>query len=135
MIKKATKEKVIDYVAYFFIYSFLGWIIETIYALIIHGEFIKRGFLFGPLCPIYGFGAIILLLTTKKMYGKPFAKFLIAMGGVMLSSFVIYLGLTIYNKFFVDKSLFPNNDPDDVLNTPKTVDEAVTLFIKRNKLC
>lgn len=62
-------------------------------------------------------------------------KFLIAMGGVMLSSFVIYLGLTIYNKFFVDKSLFPNNGPDDVLNTPKTVDEAVTFFIKRNKLC
>lgn len=62
-------------------------------------------------------------------------KFLIAMGGVMLSSFVIFLGLTIYNKFFVDKSLFPNNGPDDILNTPKTIDEAVTLFIKRNKLC
>ena len=62
-------------------------------------------------------------------------KFLIAMGGVMLSSFVIYLGLTIYNKFFVDKSLFPDNGPDDILNTPKTVDEAVTFFIKRNKLC
>lgn len=62
-------------------------------------------------------------------------KFAIAMGGVMLSSIAIYLGLTIYNKFFVDKGLFPNNDPNDVLNTPKTVDEAVTFFIKRNKLC
>ena len=72
---------------------------------------------------------------TADSKGDTIAKFLIAMGGVMLSSFVIYLGLTIYNKFFVDKSLFPNNDPDDVLNTPKTVDEAVTLFIKRNKLC
>ena len=37
MIKKTTKEKIIDYIAYFFIYSFLGWIIETIYAFIIHG--------------------------------------------------------------------------------------------------
>lgn len=72
---------------------------------------------------------------TADSKGDTIAKFLIAMGGVMLSSFVIYLGLTIYNKFFVDKSLFPNNDPDDVLNTPKTIDEAVTLFIKRNKLC
>ena len=62
-------------------------------------------------------------------------KFIVAMAGVMLSSFVIYLGLTIYNKFFVDKSLFPNNGPEDILNTPKSVNEAVTLFIKRNKLC
>ena len=62
-------------------------------------------------------------------------KFAIAMAGVMLSSFVIFAGLWIYNKFFVDKSLFPNNDKDDVLNTPKTVEEAVTFFIKRNKLC
>ena len=71
MLKKTTKEKIIDYIAYFFIYSFLGWIIETIYAFIIHGGFVKRGFLFGPICPIYGFGAVILLLATKKMYGKP----------------------------------------------------------------
>ncbi len=63
------------------------------------------------------------------------AKFLVAMGGVLLSSFIIYAGLTIYNKFFVDKSLFRNNNPEDVLNTPKSVDEAVTLFIKRNKIC
>lgn len=63
------------------------------------------------------------------------AKFIIAMAGVMLSSFVIFLGLSIYNKFFADKSLFPNNGPDDILNTPKSVDEAITLFIKRNKLC
>ena len=62
-------------------------------------------------------------------------KFAIAMAGGMLSSFVIFAGLWIYNKFFVDKSLFPNNNKDDVLNTPKTVEEAVTFFIKRNKLC
>ena len=78
MLKKTTKDKIIDYISYFFIYSCLGWIIETIYAFIIHGQFVKRGFLFGPLCPIYGFGAVILLLATKKMYGKPFQKFLIA---------------------------------------------------------
>ena len=73
--------------------------------------------------------------TAEQSKSDAIIKFLIAMGGVALSSIVIFLGLTIYNKFFVDKSLFPNNDPDDVLNTPKTVDEAVTLFIKRNKLC
>ena len=97
MIKKTTKEKIIDYIAYFFIYSFLGWIIETIYAFIIHGGFIKRGFLFGPICPIYGFGAVILLLATKKMYGKPFQKFLIA---TVLFTVFEYLVSLIFEEIF-----------------------------------
>jgi len=61
-------------------------------------------------------------------------KFGIAMGGALLSIVIIYLGLWVYNKLFVDKRLFKLNDPDDVLNTPKTVDEAIVGFIKRNKL-
>ena len=77
-INKTTKDKIIDYITYFFIYSFLGWVIETIYAIFVHGYFVKRGFLYGPICPIYGFGAAILILSTKKLYGKPFMKFLIA---------------------------------------------------------
>ena len=97
MIKKTTKEKIIDYIAYFFIYSFLGWIIETIYAFIIHGTFVKRGFLFGPICPIYGFGAVILLLATKKMYGKPFQKFLIA---TVLFTVFEYLVSLIFEEIF-----------------------------------
>ena len=97
MIKKTTKEKIIDYISYFFIYSFLGWIIETIYAFIIHGTFVKRGFLFGPICPIYGFGAVILLLVTKKMYGKPFQKFLIA---TVLFTVFEYLVSLIFEEIF-----------------------------------
>ena len=62
-------------------------------------------------------------------------KFIIAMAGVLLSSIIIFLGLTIYNKFFVNKNMFADNNSDDVLNTPKTVEEAVTFYIKRNKLC
>ena len=75
---RTTKDKIIECITYFFIYSFLGWVIETIYALFVHGYFVKRGFLYGPLCPIYGFGAVVLILSTKKLYKKPFLKFLIA---------------------------------------------------------
>ena len=78
VLGKTTKDKIIEYITYFFIYSFLGWIIETIYAMFVHGYFVKRGFLFGPICPIYGFGAVLLLMATKKLYKKPFLKFLIA---------------------------------------------------------
>ena len=40
----------------FFIYGFIGWIVEVIYYGITEGKFINRGFLNGPLCPVYGIG-------------------------------------------------------------------------------
>ena len=64
-------------IIYFFIYALLGWILETVYCLITVGTFHKRGFLYGPICPIYGFGAILLLLSLKKVKGNYFTKFLI----------------------------------------------------------
>lgn len=51
---------------YFFIYAFIGWLLETFYAMSTLGHFVKRGFLYGPLCPIYGWGAIILISVLKK---------------------------------------------------------------------
>ena len=38
---------------YFFTYSFLGWILETVFCILTLGVFNKRGFLYGPVCPIY----------------------------------------------------------------------------------
>ena len=52
--------------SYFFTYSFLGWILETVFCVLTLGVFNKRGFLYGPVCPIYGFGAIILIESLKK---------------------------------------------------------------------
>lgn len=66
------------YVLYFFIYAILGWIIETIFCLVTLGEFHKRGFLYGPLCPIYGFGAVILIVTLKRIKTNFIGKFFIS---------------------------------------------------------
>ena len=60
-------------------------------------------------------------------------KFLKAMGGVALSSVIIFLGLSVYNKFFVYPRLDENSE-DDVLKTPHSTEEALTFFIKKNKL-
>ena len=90
---KTTKDKVIEYITYIFIYAFIGWVVETIYALFIHGHFVKRGFLFGPICPIYGFGAVILLLVTQTMYKKPFQKFLIATIAFTVFEYIVSLVL------------------------------------------
>lgn len=122
MLKKNSKEKIIDYIAYFFIYSFLGWIIETIYAFIIHGDFVKRGFLFGPICPIYGFGAVILLLATKKMYGKPFQKFLIAT--VLFTAFEYFVSLILEEIFGLRWWDYSN----DFLNIQGRVSLIYTIF-------
>ena len=62
---------------------------------------------------------------------KKAMQFLYAMGGVALSSFIIFAGLTIYNKLFVKKH--KRNDDDD-LSTPDSIDDAVVFFIKKNKL-
>lgn len=62
-----TKQTNINYLLlYFLIYAFIGWLLETFYAVSTLGHFVKRGFLFGPLCPIYGWGAIILISGLKK---------------------------------------------------------------------
>lgn len=47
---------------YFFIYSLIGWFIETIYIFINQGRFVVRGIGALPACPVYGFGALIVIL-------------------------------------------------------------------------
>lgn len=46
----------------FFIFSFIGWICEVIYTRITDKEWVNRGFLVGPICPIYGVGCIMSML-------------------------------------------------------------------------
>lgn len=46
----------------FLFYSFLGWVCETTFCSLAARKFINRGFLSGPFCPIYGFGAMIILI-------------------------------------------------------------------------
>lgn len=45
----------------FLAYSLIGWLWETSYCSIKHGHFINRGFLRGPLCPVYGFGGLLIM--------------------------------------------------------------------------
>ncbi len=53
----------------FFIYSFVGWCCEVAFAACKTGQFVNRGFLFGPLCPIYGFGVVAALLLIEPIRG------------------------------------------------------------------
>ena len=52
--------------AFFLIYSCTGWCLEVIFAAATTGQLVNRGFLNGPVCPIYGFGMIIVLFTAGQ---------------------------------------------------------------------
>lgn len=79
----------------------------------------------------------VILFTANPALCAPISikqtavKFLFAMGGVALSSFLIFLGLSIYNKFFGNKNYV---EQDDSLSTPDSIQDAIIFFIKKNKL-
>lgn len=92
-------------VIYFSICSFLGWVVETFFCSLQAGKFVFRGFLAGPVCPIYGFGAILVLFLLV-----PFSDnvVLVYVFGVIvmtaLEYFVGYLLEKIFKKTFWDYS-------------------------------
>jgi len=51
---------------YFVFYSFLGWTMETIYCSVLQKHLVPRGFLLGPICPIYGVGALIMVVFFSR---------------------------------------------------------------------
>ncbi len=84
-------------ILYFFIYAFIGWLLETFYALGVLGHFVKRGFLFGPLCPIYGWGAVILISVLKKYKSKPLKLFVYS--AIVFSIFEYVAGFALEALF------------------------------------
>ena len=86
-----------DYVILFFIYSILGWMMECIKELIITHKFANRGFLFGPYCPIYGCGCLLITFLIDSSKSDLFGVFLKTM---FLCSILEYLTSLIMEKIF-----------------------------------
>lgn len=55
---------------YFIAYSFLGWCVETTYCCICERRWVARGFLYGPICPIYGVGVLLMILFFAPLAGN-----------------------------------------------------------------
>ena len=73
-----------QWLLFFFIYCFLGWVWESCYVSVRKREWINRGFLHGPILPIYGFGAIIILWLTLPVQYSLILIFLFGMIGATL---------------------------------------------------
>lgn len=63
---------------YFIVYSILGWCMETVYCSILERRFVPRGFLYGPMCPIYGVGVLMMICWFQPLMGNPVVFYLIA---------------------------------------------------------
>ena len=83
------------YILLFFIYSFIGWLIEVIGKLIEKHKFINRGFLVGPICPIYGHGCILMILTLGRYKDNPLTLFIYA---IFICSLLEY-----FTSYFMEK--------------------------------
>ncbi len=57
-----------QYVNAFIFFSFIGWIYECIYCMIVDKHWDNRGFLFGPICPIYGFSVVLAIIVFGKSH-------------------------------------------------------------------
>lgn len=87
-------------ILFFFIYAVIGWILETIYCVYELGYFTKRGFLFGPLCPIYGYGAVILLLFLQPVKDNAFKLFFTA--AIVFTIFEYLVGYGLESLFLMN---------------------------------
>lgn len=82
---------------YFFIYSIIGWSAEMIYCRIYDGKWSDRGFLYGPYCPIYGCGGLIVIIFLEPFANNKIAVFLLAL---VLTSVLEYVTSYLMEKIF-----------------------------------
>ena len=75
---------------YFLIYSFGGWALEVVYHAVACGKVINRGFLNGPVCPVYGFGvlSVFAMMNTFQGSGYQLNDGMIFLFGVILATAV-----------------------------------------------
>ena len=100
-----------EILAYFIIYSIIGYVIETLFALVRYGVLESRqSFLYGPFCSIYGVGAIIMIIFLQYFMKNRFTLFV---GGFLIGSVLEYavslIGELILHVKWWDYSNMPLN--------------------------
>ena len=87
----------LEIIIYFITYSFLGWVMESIFRSISERKIINTGFLKGPFCPIYGVGAIIMLLFLKRFSDNLAVLFIVSV--VVLTIWEYLVGVLLEKLF------------------------------------
>ena len=93
---------------YFFIYAFLGWCTEVSFFAVKTGKFVNRGFLNGPVCPVYGFGLVIIIMALTPLKENLLLLFL---GSVVITSSLEFLtGWRLKRYFIQDGGIIPTTN-------------------------
>ena len=82
---------------WFIIYSFIDWVYESILCSITEKKLVNRGFLTGPVCPVYGCGALIIIFCLSGVKDNLLALFL---SSVVLTTVLEYITSYLLEKFF-----------------------------------
>lgn len=77
-----------QWILFFFIYCFVGWVWESCYVSVIKKQWVNRGFLHGPFLPIYGTGAIGVLFCTIGVRDQVGLIFLYGMIGATILEYI-----------------------------------------------
>ena len=85
------------YTILFFIYSFLGWVMESVSDTIKKKKFVNRGFLIGPYCPIYGTGVLLITILLKKYNDDVIITFFMSL---LICGTLEYLTSYVMEKLF-----------------------------------
>lgn len=88
--------QIYDYLFWLFLYSFFGWIYESTLCSITEKKFVNRGFLSGPICPIYGCGAVAVIFCLSSLKSTV-AIFIV---GMVLTCSVEYITSWLLEKIF-----------------------------------
>lgn len=87
-----------DYILYFFLFSFMGWILETVYASVKNRKYISKQTLLNlPMCPVYGVGAVAMIITLTPVRES---LILVFCGGFFVASCTEYLVALFYEHYF-----------------------------------
>ena len=95
---------ILNHLLYFFFYSCIGWVGETIYCSVGNRKFVNRGFLTGPLCPIYGTAGVLLSVVLMPIHNKFglewYGILLTAVCAMVVADIIEYLTSYIMEKLF-----------------------------------
>lgn len=107
-----------EVVGLFFAFSAAGWLWEVALHLLLDGELVNRGTMFGPWLPIYGVGGLLSVLLLVRFAAQPVLVFAL---GVLLSAAIEFAAgkylLAVYSLRWWDYSIFPLN-VDGLISLP-----------------
>ena len=93
------------------IYSCLGWCCEVAFAALKTGKFVNRGFLNGPVCPIYGFGVLSVVLVLEPVKDN---LLLLFFGSMVFTSLLEFIAGFAMERIFHDKWWDYSNNPFNI---------------------